>query len=287
MIFLRWLDHQEEVGLMIATFSLSPAAAKRLIARGLVNEPAFKKVFTLGKIIIGVGTTNSYIVEELGLVTADEKTRFAAGIVSGGLPCVTDPETRMLNMCLEKGKIVDTPWEEFVLGLGRDDLFIKGANAFDAGGNAGVLVANPMGGTVGGSYGVLAARGSNLIIPVGHEKLIPSCEAAARVMGIFRVDYSLGQRCGLAILPAGLGRIYTEIDALKTLFGVEATVVAAGGVSGSEGSVMLAVEGDDEAVKKALALARTLLKEKPLSVPKQKCQDCWASAKCAFKNKPA
>ena len=105
-------------------------------------------------------------------------------------------------------------------------------------------------------------------------------------MGILRVDCSLGQRCGLAILPAGLGRIYTEIDALQTLFGVEATVVAAGGVGGSEGSVMLAAEGPAKQVKKALALARTLLKEKPLAVPRQKCKDCWASANCAFKNKP-
>jgi len=268
---------------MIATFSLSPAGAKRLIARGLINEPVFKHAFQQGKIVIGVGTTNSYIVEELGLISGEDKTRFAAGIISGGLPCVTDPATRMVNMCLEKGKIVDVPWEEFVTGLDRNDLFIKGANAFDTSGNAGVLVANPMGGTVGGSFGVLAARGSNLIIPVGHEKLIPSCSAAARMMGIFRVDFSLGQRCGLAVLPAGLGRIYTELDALKTLFEVESTVVAAGGISGSEGSVMLAVEGNDEAVKNALVLARSLLKEKPVSIPKQKCKDCWAGANCVFK----
>ena len=272
---------------MIATFSLTPAAAKRLIARGLINEPTFNQAFTQGRMIIGVGTTNAYIVEELGLLSAEEKSRFAAGVVSGGLPCVTDPETRFVNMCLEKGQRVDIPWEEFMTGFSRDDVFVKGANAFDSDGNAGVLVANPGGGTIGGSYGTLAARGSHLIIPVGHEKMIPSCQAAARVMGIFRVDYSLGQRCGLAILPAGLGQIYTETDALKTLFGVEATVVAAGGVSGSEGSIMLAVEGDDELVKKSLVTARALLKEKPLSVPKQSCKECWASPQCAFKNKPA
>lgn len=272
---------------MLATFSLSPAGAKRLIARGLINEPVFKEAFQHGRMIIGVGTTNSYIVEELGLVSIGDKTRFAAGIVSGGLPCVTDPATRLANMCLEQGKIVEVPWEEFVAGLERDDVFVKGANAFDTNGNAGVLVANPMGGTVGGSYGVIAARGCHLIIPVGHEKLIPSCATAARVMGINRVDSSLGQRCGLAILPVGMGRIYTEIDALRTLFGIEATVVAAGGVNGSEGSVMLAAEGPDRQVKAALTLARSLLKEKPLAIPKQKCQDCWASANCAFKHKPA
>ncbi|NLW90565.1 MAG: hypothetical protein GXY34_03075 [Syntrophomonadaceae bacterium] len=272
---------------MIATFSLSPAAAKRLIGRGLVCEPDFRKAFEMGKMVIGVGTTNAYIADELGVLSADEKSRFAAGIISNGVPCVTDPTTRMANMCLEKGQRKEIPWEEFVIGLERDDVFIKGANAFDTQGNAGILVANPMGGTIGGAFGVLASRGCQLIIPVGHEKLIPSCEAAAKVMGIYRVDHSLGQRCGLAVLSPGFARIYTELDALKTLFGVDATVVAAGGISGSEGSVMLAVEGDEKSVNQALALARSLLKEKPISIPKQKCKDCWASENCVYKNKPA
>lgn len=268
---------------MIATFSLTPAAAKRLIARGLVGEPEFRQTFENGRMIIGVGTTNSYIAEELGLISSDEKSRFAAGIVSGGLPCVSDPETRMTNMCLEKGHRKDLLWDEFVTTFERDDVFIKGANAFDSEGNAGILMASPLGGTIGGAFGVLASRGCQLIIPVGHEKLIPSCAAAARVMGIYRVDSCLGQRCGLAVLPPGFGRLYTEIDALHTLFGLEATVVAAGGISGSEGSVMLAVEGEEKPVKQALALARSLLKEKPVSIPKQKCRDCWATDNCVFK----
>lgn len=271
---------------MIATFSLSPAGAKRLIARGLINEPVFRQAMTRGRIIIGVGTTNSYIAEELGLIPANEKPRFAAGIVSQGVPCVTEAETRLANMCLENGRIKEVPWEEFIKTFGRDDVFVKGANAFDAKGNAGVLAANPMGGTAGGCYGVLAARGCSLLVPVGHEKMIPSCTAAARVMGISRLDYSLGQRCGLVLLPAGFARLYTEIDALRTLFGVEAAIVAAGGVSGSEGSVMVAIDGPDKAVKDALALARTLLKEKPLLVPKQSCRSCLNAANCVFKNKP-
>lgn len=271
--------------MMIATFSLSPAGAKRLIARGVINEPVFQQTMTQGRIIIGVGTTNSYIAEELGLISADDKPRFAAGIISKGVPCVTEAGTRLANICLENGHVKDVPWEEFIRDFSRNDVFVKGANAFDANGNAGVLVANPMGGTVGGSFGILTARGCKLLVPVGHEKMIPSCTAAARMMGINRLDYSLGQRCGLALLPAGFANIYTEIDALKTLFGVEAAIVAAGGVSGSEGSVMLAIDGPKDGVKNALALTRTLLKEKPLFVPKQSCQNCLSSANCLFKNK--
>ncbi len=200
----------------------------------------FKTAYQKGKIILCVGTTNAYIAEELGLLTQEDKRYFAAGIISGGLPCVTAAESRLSHICLENGQRVETPWEEFLNGLGRDDVFIKGANAFDASGAAGVLIANPNGGTVGASFGILAARGSQVIIPVGHEKMIPSCQAAAKIMGINRIEHSLGLRCGFAILP--FGEIYTEVDALNTLFGVDATVVGAGGVDGSEGSVMLAVE---------------------------------------------
>lgn len=273
--------------MMIATFSLSPAGAKRLIARGLINEPVFQQAMTHGRMIISVGTTNSYIAEELGLISTDEKPRFAAGVVSGGVPCVTDTDTRLANMCLENGRIREVPWDEFIMDFDRDDVFVKGANAFDANGNAGVLLANPMGGTVGSSFGVLTARGCKLLVPVGHEKMIPSCTAAVHMMGINQLDYSLGQRCGLALLPAGFARIYTEIDALKTLFGVETTIVAAGGVSGSEGSVMFAIDGPNDAVKDALKLARILLKEKPLFVPRQSCKECLASVNCVYKNKPS
>ncbi len=265
---------------MIATFVLSPAAAKRLIARGVINDPIFKQAYTEGKVIICVGTTNSYIAHELGLINAEEQGLFATGVISKGLPCVT-ADHRLSHICLEKGQRIEADWAEFLNGFERDDVFIKGANAFDAGGNAGVLMASPGGGTVGASFGILAARGSQVIIPVGHEKMIPSCQAAAKVMGIKRIDNSLGLRCGLAILPGG--QIYTEIDAIKTLFGLEATVVSAGGTGGSEGGVMLAVEGEKQQVQAALRMARSLMKEKPLSVTKQSCKNCIMDSPCDFK----
>ncbi|CFX88865.1 Uncharacterized [Syntrophomonas zehnderi OL-4] len=265
---------------MIASFALSPAAAKRLIARGLINEPIFRHAYTTGKLIISVGTTNSYIAHELGLINASEQRLFAAGVVTKGLPCVA-AENRLPHICLEKGQRVEGDWVEFLNGFGRDDVFIKGANAFDANGNAAVLMANPQGGTAGAAWGVLASRGSKVLIPVGHEKMIPSCQAATKVMGIERVDNSLGLRCGLAVLP--VGQIYTEINALHALFGVDATIVSAGGVDGSEGSIMVAIEGEQQPVRAALTMARSLLKEKPLSVPKQSCNNCIMDFPCFFK----
>ncbi len=263
---------------MIATIALTPAAAKRLIARGLINTPEFARAYHSGRIIISVGTTNAYIAEELGLLAPDDKVRFAAGIVNPGIPCATAAETRLAAICLEQGALVDKPWEQFLTEFERDDVFIKGANALDSAGNTAILLANPLGGTIGTAFGVLAARGSRVLIPVGHEKMIPSCPAAAQVMGISRMDDSMGLRCGLVSLP--FGRAYTEIDALDTLFGIQATVVAAGGTGGGEGSVMLALHGGEDGVVAALSLAKGLLKEKALRTVRQACKDCFMETKC-------
>lgn len=263
---------------MIATISLTPAAAKRLIARGLIETPEFVQAHKYGKIIISVGTTNAYIAEELGLLAADDKGRYAAGIINPGLPCATSTETRLPAICLEKGQPASVAWEQFLEGFGRDDLFLKGANALDAQGNTAVLLASTTGGTVGSAFGILASRGSKVIIPVGHEKLIPSCPAAVKSMGISRMDDSMGLRCGLTLMP--FGQAYTEIEALKTLFGIEAMVVSAGGTGGGEGSVMLLLEGGDAQVESALKMAKRLIKEKALRTSHRVCKDCLMEQQC-------
>lgn len=268
---------------MIATIALTPAAAKRLIARGIIETPEFNRAFKNGKIIISVGTTNAYIAEELGLLAASDRGHYAAGIVNPGIPCATSNETRLPAICLEKGTPVAVAWEQFLDGFGRDDLFLKGANALDASGDTAILLASTIGGTLGAAFGVLASRGSTVLIPVGHEKMIPSCRAAVKVMGISRMDDSMGLRCGLALVP--FGRAYTEIDALKNLFGVEATVVSAGGTGGGEGSVMLSVEGGEDQVRAVLEMARGLLKEKALHTLRRACTDCLMASRCYLHRK--
>jgi len=59
------------------------------------------------------------------------------------------------------------------------------------------------------------------------------------------------------------GEIYTEIEAVATLTGATAELVAAGGVCGAEGSYWLAVSGNAEQVEQA----ETLLKSVSLEVP--------------------
>ena len=49
-----------------------------------------------------------------------------------------------------------------------------------------------------------------------------------------------------------------EIDALKALLGVQATLVAAGGIWGCEGAAVFAVEGTEEQLAACRALAKEL-----------------------------
>ncbi len=54
------------------------------------------------------------------------------------------------------------------------------------------------------------------------------------------------------------GVIITEIEALEILTGVEATLYAAGGIAGAEGSVRLLLIGTEEEVNTALALCNEI-----------------------------
>lgn len=265
---------------MLATFTLPPAGAKRLIARGIVQMPEISRALKSGRVIVAGGTTNAYVAEEMGFLDPLRKYNYTAGVVTGGIVCITPPEERIAPVCLEQGVPISMPWEEFLNDFERDDVFLKGANALDANGRAGIILGAANGGTIGASLGRLAACGAHLIVPVGHEKMIPSCERAAGIMGIKRVDDSIGMRCGFMMLP--YGRVFTEIDALYQLFKVEATVVAAGGVAGSEGAVTLAVTGEQDRVEAALALAIELRREKPVTGKKNNCAHCIMPEKCLF-----
>lgn len=78
-----------------------------------------------------------------------------------------------------------------------------------------------------------------LIIPVGLEKRIPGdlIDLAARANAAGNNGHSL--------LPLP-GIVFSEIEAIRLLSGAEAEILAAGGVSGAEGALWLAVEGSAE-----------------------------------------
>jgi len=142
----------------------------------------------------------------------------------------------------------------------------RGGNAVDDSGNAGVLVGNETGGTIGALIGIACVRGIPLIMPVGLEKLIASVPAAAAGWGQLTLTYAMGLPCW--ITPVSTGLVVTEIQALGLLAGVRARHVAAGGVGGSEGAVILLVEGRKEDLDRAVKVVEQVKGEPGTQVPR-------------------
>lgn len=250
-----------EEGATSAIFALTPSESKRLIARAVVTMPEVKRAFRKGRIIIANGTTNAFVAEELLGITVD-KYRYAAGIISRGMLSSTSKEERLRPLVVVDGQVVDVPAAEMIRAFGADDVFIKGGNAVDPSGAVGILLGDEYSGTIGMALPVLVARGSHLIMPVGLEKLVPSVIEAGRHCGQGHFKYHLGMRVGL--MPVVTGKVVTEREALEMLAGVKAIHVASGGINGSEGSVVLVVEGQDENVKHALTLVERVKGEPPV-----------------------
>ncbi|HIH88456.1 TPA: hypothetical protein HA344_04500, partial [Candidatus Bathyarchaeota archaeon] len=68
--------------------------------------------------------------------------------------------------------------------------------------------------------------------------------------------------CGMMVVG---GYIITEMEAFKELFGVEVVPIGGGGIDGAEGSKLFLLDGDDEAVKEAVALVKTIRGEPKLT----------------------
>ena len=165
--------------------------------------------------------------------------------------------------------------EEVLENFDQDSVFIKGANAVDPEGNVGVYVAHPSGGTIGFAYGILSARGCPIIAPVGLEKLVPSVKEAASHLGQKTLYYSMGIRIGM--IPMMNARVVTEIDAFRILFDVHAVYAGGGGFGGSEGSVVMVVEGEKDRIDRAIDLIESIKGEPPLQPRKSLCETCFPS----------
>ncbi len=250
-----------ENGATKALFSLTISEGKRLIGKAVATLPIVRTARQEGRLIIANGITNAFVAEEL-LGKPVQKLHYTAGIVTQGHYAVTPSETRMSPICFENGERSTRPWLEILADFTKDDVFIKGANAIDASGLAGVLVGAPNGGTCGLALGKLYARSSHLIVPVSREKLVPSVEAAMGQLGIDNFADSLGMPCGM--VPLLGGTIITEVEALAILFEVQAVQVSAGGVGGSEGSVGLAISGSKEKVTNAMTYIKSIKGEPPI-----------------------
>lgn len=238
-----------------AVVMLLPAEGKRLIAKGTVKIPEIQRVLKNGWFIISRGVTPAYILEEL-VGEAEPKQNYTAGIITQGRLGTIIAEDQVGPWVFKDGKLVDVSAPEALGQMEAKDVSIKGANAVDPQGNIGVFAGDAAGGTVGGIWGTLTARGAHWVAPVSLERLIPDVTAAHFASGNHRWDLSMGQAAGL--MPVVTAEVVTEIQALEILTGVTAVHIASGGVGGSEGAVMLALEGDKETVTAAFELCESV-----------------------------
>jgi hypothetical protein len=262
---------------MQALFTLTPSESKRLIGRAVAALPEIQKAKESGYLVISRGSTNAFVLEEL-LGKKIEKERYVAGMVIKGVFCIMGQALRAKPVVFHKGEVLNVDPGDVIGRMTPGDILLKGANAIDSYGNIGVAMAGDGGGTMGQFYMALKAKGVETLYPVGLEKLIPSVIDAAKYGGTLSLNKSIGAVAGMACVSDG--RVFTEIEAIESLFGLEAIPYAAGGWGGAEGSITLIIDGEDDDVNDCLEFINGLKGEPPLMAVKGACRDC--GAKCNF-----
>jgi hypothetical protein len=258
---------------MKAMFVFTPAESKRLIAKGVVQMPEVQEALEKAYVCVVGGTTNGFIAQELASLDVAPQA-YTAGTSTSGVLCVTPADQRdsRIPLVLHKGEVVEKTLPEVFDDFHLETVVIKGANAVDPEGNVGIITSGFDGGTVAATIGYMSSTGMQYIFPVGLEKLVPSVPEAARWSGSKTFDYSMGAQFGMYSLSNGI--ILTEIQALEVLADVDAMHLASGGIGGSEGAVVIAAEGSEEQVKRAIEIVESIKGEPPVSSLKGVCETC-------------
>jgi hypothetical protein len=242
---------------MIRQVVLTVSESKRLIAKAIKQLPQVQTAMKKGLVVVPTGTTNAYVLQELWGKAFDLR-RYRSGITVPKTPekKKEKQEPPIPDVVFKDGE-VDPKLDRFnaVKDMKSGDIYIKGANALDYNKRtAGVLIGDLKGGTVGGVLGHLIGKKIELIIPIGLEKLIYGNINDLHLLA------SQPDSQGPSLWPI-TGTIITEIEALKTLTGVDSVLYSAGGVAGAEGSVRLLVKGSEEKVKKTMNLVSSIKDE--------------------------
>ncbi len=228
--------------------------------------PIIQQAMENGTIIVATSTTNGYVLEELLGKEIKEKGMHTAGVVTKDGLQITEAKGRGDHAVIQKGKVKTAKVPEladYLKDMGPGDVFIKGANAIDPFGQAGILLGGAGGGTIGAVWGYLTSNGITTIIAAGLEKLVPiNLTDAVNRMGINKVDIALDVKCGMMVVG---GYIITEMEAFKELFGVEVVPIGGGGIDGAEGCKIFLLDGEDEAIKEAVEAVKKIRGEPKLT----------------------
>jgi hypothetical protein len=250
---------------------LTVAMGKRIIGKALGSHPAVKNALRSGTVVIVAGTTNGLVAEEI-LNSLGQKGSFNRGRFFRGITLPANIKTTGPGRLAGENKfpgdvvIIEGVWQEgktindIASKLKEGDVILKGGNALDlVNKRAAVLIGNPDGGTAATALPAVVGRRVRLIIPIGLEKRISG--DLDRLAYKVNSPGSLGHR--LLPLP---GEVFTEIEALKLLTGVDAEMLAAGGVCGAEGGIWLNVEGSREQLLDTEKIIQSVSSEPPFLI---------------------
>jgi hypothetical protein len=252
-------------------FMLTVSMGKLIIGKAIGIHPAVKNALSTGTLVIVAGTTNGCVAEEV-LSSIGQKGNFNRGRFFRGVTLPANYKTtgagRLAGEKKFPGDVVISGgrWLEgqtindIAPKLKEGDVIIKGGNALDpVKKRAAVLIGNPDGGTIATALPAVIGRRVRLIIPIGLEK---------RVLGdldlLSRKVNSPGSH-GYRLFPMP-GEVFTEIEALKLLTGVQAEMIAAGGVCGAEGGVWLNIDGSGEQLAETEKLIQSVSSEPPFII---------------------
>jgi len=249
---------------MILQFALTVPEAKKIIALGASELPEIKSAFREGKIFLKGGTTVSALAEELVGLKLGICGRITPLGTKGSRTWPVDAPHSIL---IERGvpRSCDDREEEEILGMGKGNVFVIGANAIDGYGNAATMAGSALGGPPGKLLGGLMGEGINVIILAGLEKLIPgSIMEAVQACGRRKIDLSFGMAVGL--IPIA-GKLITEQIAVELLANVKCHVIGKGGISGAEGATTMVAEGDQAQIEKLFQIIKKIKGSKTSGSP--------------------
>jgi hypothetical protein len=263
-------DLGDESRVKRATVVLNPSESKRLLARVVAGLPEVQHAYKNGRLSVATCSTSALVLEEL---TGEKLTPYSycIGMVADGMLTTSHKDDRETARFFIKGERVSMEPLPFYDLFEPGDLVVKGANAVDPQGNAGVLASNKQGGTIGALLSFVVVRGLPVIMPVGLEKLVPSVIDAAAGWGQRTLEKTMGEKA--CLVPAVNTLVMTEVQALGVAAGVKVRHVASGGIGGSEGAVVLLLEGYKEALDKAWDLIAGVKGEPSIAVPRH----CYSS----------
>ena len=239
----------------MATARLTVSESKRLIAKGISANKEVKDRLENGIVIITLGTTNTYLAEELAGLSTPRGSFVTGRIFPSSKEDFAKGMKRRSEIVLMKGKPVDISYADALSRMNAKDIVFKGANMVNyAKRQAAVCVGAPDGGTVAKLRKYTDRGKGRWIVPVGLEK--ETTQDLFEMQKLTNGDTPRGK--GTVRLNVTQGNIYTEIEALKEFADVDVHVTAKGGVDGAEGGVSLLICGTKTEVEKAEDIVRQL-----------------------------